>query len=180
MTNLRCFALASLLSLGFLGCTQPPASNAPNPAATVSSGIFGGATLPQKVDGLIGTAFLSISPDLTAALKNPPAPGAYFLVLAPEDPVKAILVCAGTVLTPEQLSKKLSAKMTLRGPVKNFADPAFKKMVKDKYQLDLASAGEEIQVVLAEGELFPASPSASASPAATASAAPTSSPAAAK
>lgn len=164
---MRSMAVALLLTSALAGCSAPPPAGPTTTPKSVSTNAqaFDGKTLPDSVSGLKGTAsFLERAPELTAALKNPPAPGAYFLMIAPQDIVRAVIVYAGPTLKAEDLVKKQSGPISVSGSVKKITDPAFKKMVKEKYQIDLAGNGDDVQIIMPEGEVFPAPATASPTP----------------
>ena len=135
--------LAPALALTVIvsGCSGESATPSPTPQAV---GTFTGQDLPQVVEELEGTPIYSESVDL-APLTN--LNGATYLLIAPQDPLKALLVVEEGA-KPEDVSKRESAMLKLTGKSESIEAGDLVKHVKDEYQLDLKTDDQGKVIVL--------------------------------
>ena len=154
--------MALLLLSATVGCSQSPGPTAtPAQTASPTARALDGSSLPDKVAALKGMAVVSVANDFEAALgKDAPIAGGYFLLVSPTDPQKAVLVCVPG-MKADELAKKPSGVIEVSGQVKKFSAPSFKKLLVESHKLTVAGVGDDLQCVVAEGEVFPvASPKA--------------------
>ena len=134
--------LSACLLAGLLltGCNQE--TPAPQPTA-VEAGTFTGQKLPDKVEQLDGTPLYSISEELTTVAK---AEDACFLLIAPQDPTKALLVKeSGT--KPAELATRESKMTKFSGSKSTMKSESLVAHVKENYQLDLQVDNGEVVVL---------------------------------
>ena len=123
----------SLLLLGLLGtgCSQKtPSQAAPTPEV---AGTFTGQELPTEVEELDGTPLYSISEEISGLHEFD---GAAYLLIAPQDPTKALLVSESGV-SPADLSKRESKPSTISGVKELIDSEKLKNHVTERYQLAL-------------------------------------------
>ena len=134
--------LLTLTTLTLSGCQggqKPKAS--PTPAAV---GTFTGQQLPDKVEKLEGTPFYSISPALSEVAK---LPGACYLVIAPQDPTRALLIHEPNS-KPEEVAKRESKSTEYSGRNTSVDSKALVEHVKQTYDLELNTANDGKVVIL--------------------------------
>lgn len=129
--GLRCLASVFIAGLLFVGCQQQEEHSAtPTPAV---AGTFTGQDLPSKVEELNGTPLYSVSKELTGVAK---LEGATYLLIAPQDPTKALLVQEKGA-TPESLSGRESKPIKISGAKTTTDSADLVKHVKERYEMDL-------------------------------------------
>ena len=122
--------LALGLAVAVVGCSGESAKPSPTPEAV---GTYTGQDLPEVVEQLEGTPLYSQSAELTPLAK---VQGATYLLIAPQDPLKALLVVEEGA-SPEEVSKRESGPVKLAGKSETLDAPALVEHVKAQYQLDL-------------------------------------------
>jgi hypothetical protein len=133
--------LALGLALAVAGCSGESAAPSPTPEAV---GTYTGQDLPEVVEQLEGTPLYSQSSELTPLAK---VQGATYLLIAPQDPLKALLVVEEGA-SPEEVSKRQSGPVKLAGKSETLDAPALVDHVKAQYQLDLKTDDKGKVIVL--------------------------------
>lgn len=161
----------ALLSLS--GCQAPGSGEGSPPSSASPAGHeYSGQNLPPKVDQLSGTPFYNTSPELASRAK---LDGAPFLLIAPLDPTRALLVVEqGT--TPAELAKRPSEKADFSGTTEAVEAPQLVGYVKESTGLELKT-DDDGKVVVLKVQKPALVPAASASPAGDSTPAPTFAPA---
>lgn len=149
------FALA--LAAAVVGCSGEPAAPSPTPEAV---GTYTGQDLPDVVEELEGTPLYSQSAELTPLAK---VQGATYLLIAPQDPLKALVVVEEGA-SPEEVAKRKSEPVKLAGKRETLDAQALVDHVKAQYQLDLKTddKGQVIVLKVAKGPAAAATPEAGA------------------
>jgi hypothetical protein len=151
---------AALLLLG--GCQgQPPSGGEVSASASPTPNVYTGQSLPAKVDRLNGTPLYGSSAELAAQAK---LEGAPFLLIAPQDPTRALLVLeAGS--TPAEVASRPSQQSDFSGVTESIDAPQLLSYVKDKIGLDLKTddSGKVVVLKVAHSGAAPASPAPAAS-----------------
>lgn len=161
---LAAFSAALLLTAGCKGFVSGQADVTPSASPTGS--MYTGQTLPSKVDLLSGTPYYANSEKMAAAVK---LDGAPFLIMAPQEPTKALLVLeSGTA--PSEVKGRPSELRDFSGVTETIEAPGLITMVKDDLGLDLKTdeSGKVVMLKIAKGAPIPAgasTPAASGSPA---------------
>lgn len=137
LTLVSTLTMACFLS----GCRQ----DSPAPAETPqTAGTFTGQELPEKVEELEGTPLYSGSEEIHSLLA---LDGASYLLIAPQDPLKAVLVLEPGAV-PAELAKRESKPVKLSGKKEVADSKALVDLVKQRYELDLQTDTEGRVVVL--------------------------------
>ena len=139
MTNFCLILALSLVSLGCQNTSAPTIAANPTPL-----GVFTGQSLPTEVLELEGIPLFSASEQLA---KNVDYSGATYLLLAPQDPSKALLILEPNS-EPSELAKRPSGPVKVTGSKELKKADGLLKHVKDTYQLDLQIAPSGEVVVL--------------------------------
>lgn len=159
---LAAFSAAVLLTAGCKGFVS--GDGEVTPSASPTGSMYTGQTLPSKVDLLSGTPYYASSDKLAAAAK---LDGAPFLLMAPQEPTKALLVVeAGTA--PAEVKGRPSELRDFSGVTESLDAPELIKLVKDDLGLDLKvdDAGKVVILKVMKGSPAPArSPGSLATPA---------------
>jgi len=113
-------------------------------------GTFTGQDLPEKIEELKGTPLYSISEELSSVAE---IPGAAFLLIAPQDPTKALLVVEQETL-PADLAKRASKPIALSGKKESKKSESLAAHVKERYELELKSdANGDIIVLMVQPQV---------------------------
>jgi hypothetical protein len=139
--KLALLAPAVALTMTLTGCSGEGANPSPTPEAV---GQYTGQDLPEIVEELEGTPIYSESVDL-APLTN--LKGATYLIIAPQDPLNALLVVEEGA-SPEDVIERKSAPVKLAGKRESLDAGSLVKHVKDEYQLDLKTDDKGQVIVL--------------------------------
>ena len=134
----------SLLLMGLLGtgCSQTaPSQTAPSPEV---AGTFTGQDLPSEVEELEGTPLYSISGELSGMHQFD---GAAYLLIAPQDPTKALLVSESGV-APAELSKRESKPTKISGVKELIDSEKLKNHVTERYQMALQTNADGKVILL--------------------------------
>lgn len=138
------------------GCSQgedPKASQSPE-----ASGTFTGQNLPTEVEELEGTPLYSVSEDFAKIVK---LDGAPYLLIAPQDPLKALLILEPGV-DPAEVKTRESKQIKLSGTSEPIEAKELIEHVKQQYELDLKTDENGKVVVL---RVKPSGPKTESSPA---------------
>lgn len=119
-----------LAGLLLAGCQQE--EPAPTPTTTVA-GTFTGQELPEEIEQLSGTPLYSVSEELTGVAATEDA---CFLLIAPQDPTKALLV-QEKGSKPADLASRESQTTDFSGTKTTKKSDALVTHVKERYELDL-------------------------------------------
>lgn len=122
------------LALGGTGCK----SEEPAPATPVEVGTFTGQSLPETVEKLEGTPLYSSSKEISGLAKFN---GAAYLLIAPQDPTKALIVVEPGA-NPEEVSQRPSQPITLAGSRDTVEGKELASQIKERYQLDLQTTAD--------------------------------------
>jgi uncharacterized lipoprotein YbaY len=134
-------APAVALTLMVAGCSGETVAPTPTPQAV---GTFTGQDLPEVVEELEGTPIYSESVDLAPLTE---LKGATYLLVAPQDPLKALLVVEDGA-KPEDVAKRKSAMVKLTGKKEVLESGTLVQHVKDEYQLELKTDDKGQIIVL--------------------------------
>jgi hypothetical protein len=136
-------AMAALLLLS--GCPGQGAGEAtPSASSSPHGNEFSGQNLPSKVESLSGTPFYNNSAELASRAK---LEGAPFLLIAPLEPTKALLVLeVGS--KPADLAQRASQKTDFSGVTESIEAPQLGAFVKESTGLDLKTDESGKVVVL--------------------------------
>ncbi len=128
--------LLSLILFAVLaGCQQGDPNSSSEASGPEPVGEYIGQDLPNQVQALSGIPLFFISPELSLKAAEP---GAFFLLLAPQDPQRAVLVLLSDE-TPEAVAGRSSENHELDGTTKLLANPGLAEFVKENYEIELAS-----------------------------------------
>lgn len=156
--------IGAVLSAALLlpGCKTSDHQGTVSASATPTSSMYSGQALPSQVELLSGTPYYANSEKMAALVK---LEGAPFLLMAPQDPTKALLVLeAGS--TPSAITGRPSELSDFSGVTETIEAPELVKFVKDDIGLDLKQ-DESGKVVVLKVKAPPAAGATSATPEAT-------------
>lgn len=138
------------------GCQGNSTTDAATPAATPTSNVYSGQSLPAQVDRLGGTPLYTKSAQMAGAAK---LPGAPFLLMAPQNPTEALLVVeVGSA--PTDLVNRPSELGEFSGVTEMLDAPDLVKFVKDETALDLKQEGGKVVMLKVEKGSGTATPGA--------------------
>jgi hypothetical protein len=156
------WAGALCVALWLSGCQGNGSADAPTSPATTASTMFSGQELPGQVDRLTGTPYYTNSEKLA---KLASLEGAPFLLMAPQDPTKVLLVVeAGT--EPAALLNRPSQLADFSGSTKTVDSPELVKFVKEEMGVELKQneSGQVVVLVVQKTDGTSAAPLSSGSP----------------
>ncbi|MFA5506002.1 MAG: hypothetical protein WC314_16395 [Vulcanimicrobiota bacterium] len=149
-------ALALALATTLAGCSG---NGSTSPATPQAVGTYTGQDLPEVVEELEGTPLYTGSTELTGLAQ---AQGATYLLIAPQDPLKALLVVEeGT--TAEQVAQRQSAPVKLAGTRGTLDAQPLIEHVKANYELDLKT-DEQGRIIVLNVPNAAAAPQSTATP----------------
>jgi hypothetical protein len=133
------------MAIILVGCQQGAPTETPSTPAV--AGTFTGQDLAESIEELEGTPLYSISQEITDVAK---VEGAAFLLIAPQDPTKALLVVE-VQTTPADLAKRDSKQTKYSGKRKTMDSQALVDLVRERYELELQTDDQGKVVVLQTG-----------------------------
>lgn len=141
MALLGAFSAAVLLGSGCQN--QEAGAGSPVASASPTSTVFSGQSLPSTIDSLTGTPYYTNSSKLAEIAK---LDGAPFLLIAPQDPSKALLVLE-LEAKPSELAERPSQLGNFSGSTESIEAPELIKFVKDDTGLDLQQDNGKVTVL---------------------------------